>query len=113
MGDMSKIMPKLYRNKAGGIPFPGRSTYMALELGANQNLIIHVENELMGAEKMPIGIVEGCSVPQVFILKLLAHYNDGPFAFDKLISFYSFRDTAKAFEDTHNGRVMKALLVKY
>jgi hypothetical protein len=64
MGGMSKIVPKLYRDKAGGIPFPGRRAYMALEPGANQKLTIHLENELMGAGKMPIGIVEGGSVPQ-------------------------------------------------
>jgi aryl-alcohol dehydrogenase len=69
-----------------------------------------VENELMGPGKMLVGLVEGCSIPQVFILKLLDYYKKGMFPFDRLISYYDFRDIEQAFADTHQGKVIKAVL---
>lgn len=87
-----------------------RSLGTCVVLGATQELTIHVENELMGAGKKLVGIVEGCSVPQVFIPKLLEYYKKGMFPFDRLITFYAFEDIARAFEDTHQGRVIKAVL---
>jgi aryl-alcohol dehydrogenase len=87
-----------------------RSLGTCIVLGATQELTIHVENELMGAGKKLIGIVEGCSVPQIFIPKLLEYYKKGMFPFDRLITFYDFKDIARAFEDTHRGKVIKAVL---
>ncbi len=87
-----------------------RSLGICVVLGATQELTIHVENELMGAGKTLVGVVEGCSVPQVFIPKLLEYYEKGMFPFDRLIAFYDFEDIARAFEDTHSGRVIKAVL---
>lgn len=79
-------------------------------LGATQELTIHVENELMGAGKQLIGIVEGCSIPQVFIPQLIEYYQKGMFPFDKLVTYYDFEDINRAFEDTKNGKVIKAIL---
>jgi aryl-alcohol dehydrogenase len=87
-----------------------RSLGTCVVLGATQELTIHVENELMGPGKTLVGIVEGCSVPQIFIPRLLEYYQKGMFPFDKLITFYEFKDISKAFEDTHNGKVIKAVL---
>lgn len=87
-----------------------RSLGTCVVLGATQELTIHVENELMGQGKKLVGLVEGCSIPQLFIPKLLEYYAKGQFPFDKLISFYDFKDIAQAFEDTHKGRVIKAVL---
>jgi aryl-alcohol dehydrogenase len=69
-----------------------------------------VENELMGTGKQLIGIVEGCSVPQIFIPKLIEYYQKGLFPFDKLVTYYNFEDINQAFEDTKNGKVIKAIL---
>ena len=79
-------------------------------LGATQELTIHVEEELMGTGKTLVGLVEGCSIPKLFIPKLLDYYRKGMFPFDKLITFYDFKDINKAFEDTHSGKVIKAVL---
>jgi aryl-alcohol dehydrogenase len=87
-----------------------RSLGTCVVLGATTELTIHVENELMGPGKKLIGIVEGCSVPQVFIPKLLEYYKKGMFPFDRLITYYDFKDIAQAFEDTHKGKVIKAVL---
>ncbi|MCL2337551.1 MAG: NAD(P)-dependent alcohol dehydrogenase [Firmicutes bacterium] len=80
-------------------------------LGATAELTIHVEFELMGQAKKLIGIVEGCSVPQVFIPKLLEYYGKGMFPFDRLITFYKFSEINQAFQDALEGKVIKAVLV--
>lgn len=87
-----------------------RSLGTCVVLGATQELTIHVENELMGAGKTLVGLVEGCSVPQVFIPKLLELHKKGMFPFDRLISYYDFAKIETAFEDTHSGKVIKAVL---
>ena len=87
-----------------------RSLGTCVVLGATQELTIHVENELMGQGKKLVGLVEGCSVPQIFIPKLLEYYKAGMFPFDKLITYYDFHDIARAFEDTRKGDVIKAVL---
>jgi len=79
-------------------------------LGATQELTIHVENELMGAGKQLIGIVEGNSIPQVFIPQLIEYYQKGMFPYDQLVTYYDFQDINQAFEDTKNGKVIKAIL---
>ena len=87
-----------------------RSAGVCVILGLTQELTIHVETELMGKSKTLAGLVEGLSVPQVFIPKLLNYYRQGRFPFDKLIRFYDFQDINKAFEDTKSGKVIKAVL---
>ncbi len=87
-----------------------RSLGTCVVLGATQELTIHVENELMGAGKKLVGLVEGCSIPQVFIPKLLEYHRKGMFPFDKIITYYDFDKINQAFEDTHKGRVIKAVL---
>ncbi|MCL2013318.1 MAG: NAD(P)-dependent alcohol dehydrogenase, partial [Cystobacterineae bacterium] len=87
-----------------------RSAGICVILGLTQELTIHVETELMGRSKTLAGLVEGLSVPQVFIPKLLNYYRQGRFPFDRLIEFYDFKDINRAFEDTKNGKVVKAVL---
>ena len=56
------------------------------------------------------GIIEGDSVPDVFIPRLIDLYKQGRFPFDKLVTYYDFEDINKAVEDTEQGRVIKAVL---
>ena len=87
-----------------------RSAGTCVVLGLTQDLTIHVESELMGRSRTLAGLVEGLSVPQVFIPKLLNYYRQGNFPFDRLIQLYDFKDINQAFEDTKNGKVVKAVL---
>ena len=57
------------------------------------------------------GIIEGDSVPQVFIPRLIDLYQQGRFPFDKLISTYSFTDINQAVEDVESGKVIKPVLL--
>ena len=79
-------------------------------LGATGDLTINVQQELMGDAKSLIGIVEGDSIPKLFIPQLIEYYKKGRFPFDRLIKFYDFKDINKAFADSHNGDVIKAVL---
>ena len=65
----------------------------------------------MGVAKSLVGVVEGYSLPQLFIPKLIDYYRAGKFPFDKMITYYKFEDINKAFEDIHAGKVTKAVLV--
>ena len=56
------------------------------------------------------GIIEGDSVPDVFIPRLIELYKQGRFPFDKLVTFYKLEDINKAVEDTEQGKVIKAVL---
>ena len=88
-----------------------RSLGMCVVVGATQELTIHVENELMGPCKTLGSVVEGRCIPQLFIPKLIEMYKQGVFPFDKMVKYYKFSDINKAFEDTHKGEVIKAVLV--
>jgi aryl-alcohol dehydrogenase len=56
------------------------------------------------------GIVEGDSIPDLFIPRLIELYRQGRFPFDRLITFYQFDDINKAVEDMEKGRVIKPVL---
>ncbi|KAL2192655.1 chaperonin 10-like protein [Corynascus similis CBS 632.67] len=57
-----------------------------------------------------IGCVEGDSLPSKFIPYLMDVHAKGQFPMDEIISYYDFEDYEKAIEDTHSGKVIKAVL---
>ena len=56
------------------------------------------------------GIVEGDSVPQIFIPQLIELNRQGRFPFDKLIKFYPFDKINEAVKDSESGATLKAVL---
>jgi len=56
------------------------------------------------------GIVEGDSVPEVFIPQLIDLHLQGRFPFDKMLSFYSLDQINEAAEDSEKGKVIKAVV---
>ncbi|MEU4343931.1 NAD(P)-dependent alcohol dehydrogenase [Nocardia sp. NPDC023852] len=56
------------------------------------------------------GIVEGDSVPRIFIPKLVRLYQQGRFPIDKLIKTYAFDDINQAVEDSEKGITLKPVL---
>lgn len=56
------------------------------------------------------GIVEGNSVPRVFIPQLLELRSRGRFPFEKLVRTYPFADLEKAIADSISGQTVKAVL---
>lgn len=58
-----------------------------------------------------IGIVEGDSVPNVFIPRMVDMYMNGQFPFDKLIKTYPFERINQAIEDSETGITIKPVLL--
>ena len=57
------------------------------------------------------GIVEGNSVPRVFIPQLLELRRQGRFPLEKLVSTFPFAELEGAIEATNSGQAVKAVLV--
>jgi aryl-alcohol dehydrogenase len=60
--------------------------------------------------RMVRGIIEGDSIPDLFIPRLIELFSQGRFPFDRLIHFYPFEEINKAVEDMEKGRVVKPVL---
>ncbi len=56
------------------------------------------------------GIIEGDSIPDLFIPRLIELYAQGRFPFDRMIRFYPFSEINQAAEDSEKGRVLKPVL---
>ena len=56
------------------------------------------------------GVVEGDSVPDVFIPALIELYRQGRFPFDRLVTFYDFEELNRAADDSEAGRVVKPIV---
>ncbi len=56
------------------------------------------------------GIVEGDSIPDIFIPQLIDLYVQGRFPFDRIITFYPFDQINQAAEDSEKGKIVKAVL---
>jgi len=79
-------------------------------VGVTPEMSIDVHNDLMAEGKSMIGVIEGDSVPRVFIPQLIEFYKAGKFPFDRLIKFYDFTDINQAFEDSASGVTVKPVL---
>jgi aryl-alcohol dehydrogenase len=56
------------------------------------------------------GVIEGDSVADTFIPRLIDLYMQGRFPFDRLITFYPFDQANQAAEDSEKGKVIKPVL---
>lgn len=79
-------------------------------VGVTPEVKIDVHNDLMAEGKSMIGVIEGDSVPRVFIPQLIDYFKAGKFPFDKLIKFYDFKNIEQAFEDSKSGKTIKPIL---
>lgn len=106
-----------YAVESTGAPLVVRQCLQALRplgqaaiVGVTPEMNIDVHNDLMAEGKSMIGVIEGDSVPRVFIPKLVEFFKAGKFPFDKLVKFYSFDQINQAFEDSANGTAIKPIL---
>jgi aryl-alcohol dehydrogenase len=67
-------------------------------------------NGVMTTGKRIIGIIEGDSVPDLFIPSLVELYTQGRFPFDKLVKFYSLDQINQAAEDSEKGITIKPII---
>lgn len=67
-------------------------------------------NAYMQSCKTLMGVVEGNSVPDVFVPQLLDLYMQGRFPFDRLVRFYDFDQINQAAADAESGATIKPLI---
>lgn len=79
----------------------------ALALGTKASFDV---NGVMTASKRIIGIIEGDSVPDLFIPSLVELYQQGRFPFDKLVKFSSLDQINQAAEDSEKGVTIKPIV---
>jgi aryl-alcohol dehydrogenase len=56
------------------------------------------------------GIIQGDSIPRVFVPKLIEMYRRGQFPFDRLVRFYDFAQINQAAADAASGETIKPIL---
>lgn len=79
----------------------------AAPLGAEAKFDI---NDVMIPGKVIRGILQGESIPQVFIPQLVELHAQGRFPFDKLVKFYSLDQINQAAEDSEKGVTIKPII---
>jgi aryl-alcohol dehydrogenase len=67
-------------------------------------------NAFMQSCKTLMGVVEGNSVPDVFLPQLLDLYMQGRFPFDRLVRFYDFDQINQAAADAESGAAVKPVI---
>jgi aryl-alcohol dehydrogenase len=68
-------------------------------------------NSLLAGGRMLRGILQGDSVPQIFIPKLVELYRSGRFPIDRLVRTYKFADINQALADLVQGTAVKPVLL--
>ncbi len=79
-------------------------------VGITPEINFDVHNDIMAEGKTVMGVIEGDTVPKVFIPQLVEYYKKGQFPLDKLVKFYNFEEINEAFEDSKNGITVKPIL---
>ncbi|MDP9294936.1 MAG: zinc-binding dehydrogenase, partial [Actinomycetota bacterium] len=67
-------------------------------------------NTILTAGRAVRGIVEGDSIPDIFIPRLIALWQQGRFPIERLITHYDFDRIDEAAHDAEQGKVVKPVL---
>ncbi len=67
-------------------------------------------NTILTGGRVVRGIVEGDSVPDVFLPRLVALHQQGRFPVERLMTFYDFDEIDRAAHDAESGKTIKAVL---
>ncbi|HSQ96564.1 MAG TPA: NAD(P)-dependent alcohol dehydrogenase [Croceibacterium sp.] len=66
---------------------------------------------MLAGGKQLRGILGGDAHPGLFLPKLVDHWRQGRFPFDRLLTFYPFAEIDRAFADAHSGKAIKPVLL--
>ncbi|MGW7646271.1 NAD(P)-dependent alcohol dehydrogenase [Streptomyces bobili] len=99
----------VFRNMIDALGTRGHAALVGLASPGTEGTIDIGTTILTGA-KISL-VIEGDTVPQTFIPKLVSLYQDGRFPFDKLITSYPFSDINTAFEHARTGTALKPVVV--
>jgi aryl-alcohol dehydrogenase len=67
-------------------------------------------NEVLALGRTLRGIVEGESVPDVFVPRLIELWQQGRFPIDRIMTYYDFDEIDRAAADAEEGKVVKPVL---
>ena len=67
-------------------------------------------NQVLAVGRTVRGIVEGESVPDVFLPTLIELWRQGRFPVDRIMEHYEFDEIERAARDAEEGRVVKPVL---
>jgi aryl-alcohol dehydrogenase len=67
-------------------------------------------NQILGPARTVRGIIEGESVPDIFLPRLIELWRQGRFPVDRIITHYDFDQIDTAAHDAETGRVIKPVL---
>ncbi|MGH2952294.1 MAG: NAD(P)-dependent alcohol dehydrogenase [Solirubrobacterales bacterium] len=101
-------LPETVRNSVGVLNVGG-ATAIVGSAGTGQQVSLDIQH-LFGRSLR--GVVEGDSVPSVFIPRLVELVLSGRFPVDKLVTRYRFDEIDRAVEDLAEGTVIKPVLVR-
>ena len=87
-----------------------RGTCGIIGSGGPSELNFIPQTELMDPAIHLVGIIEGESIPKVFIPRLIKLWKEGRFPFDKLVKEYKFEDVNQAIDDAAKGVVVKPII---
>lgn len=90
----------------GSLRYMGKCAVVAVPSAPS----MEVDNAVFTMGRSIQYVVEGDSVPDIFIPQLINLYKKGLFPFDKLITFYDFDQINQAIEDSEKGVTLKAVL---
>ena len=100
-------LPKVFRQSVDALAMTGVCGLIGVApFGAEVSL--NMQTILNG--RTVRGIVEGDSIPDIFIPQLIELYKQGRFPFDRMIKFYPFDQINQAADDSEKGRTLKAVL---
>ncbi len=68
-------------------------------------------NTILVAGRCVRGVVEGDSVPQVFLPQLVRFWEEGQFPVERLMTHYDFDRIEDAVRDAESGEAIKPVLV--
>lgn len=106
-----------YAIETTGVPAVVKQSVHALRplgqcaiVGFTPEMNFDVHNDIMAEGKTVMGVIEGDSIPKLFIPQLVEYYKNGQFPVDKLVKFYNFEEINEAFEDSKKGVTVKPIL---
>ena len=100
-----------YAFEAAGLPSVSCQAVASLApMGICGLLSSHNLEISFGLGRRVHNIVEGESIPDVFVPQMIELYRQGRFPFDRLMRFYSFSEINKAVEDAEQGDTIKPVL---
>jgi aryl-alcohol dehydrogenase len=102
-GIPSVLQQAVYCTGPGGVCGLIGAPPFGTEVSLDVNLMLAMGRTLRG-------IVEGQSIPDVFLPRLIELWRQGRFPVDRLMTYYSFDDIDRAARDAEDGVVVKPVL---